>query len=213
MQHPPVIPPLYTARIIGRLSAAIEERIRERATGVRPQPDWEELREIASDPALNAPDLLRFLDLHPELRTERVVRSVPVVRMLALEDAARLRAPELQSLTAYYVVDARGTRSSLRALLQEVLAVDQVRTAYRELNLTDPAGSGDYTGTQGYLDAAPVGVGARPAIAAGYTGAGIGCIDIERMWNLQHEDLQGGVAPGTLVYNDNYNGLLQCRYH
>jgi serine protease len=55
---------------------------------------------------------------------------------------------------------------------------------------------------QGYLDAAPAGIDAR--FAWGYSGgdgAGIGFVDLEQGWNLDHEDLAG--AGVTLISGTN----------
>jgi hypothetical protein len=66
--------------------------------------------------------------------------------------------------------------------------------------LTPPA-TADFTGRQGYLDAAPDGVDARWAwTRPGGRGANVRVIDIEGAWRFTHEDLlqnQGGVIGGT----------------
>lgn len=66
----------------------------------------------------------------------------------------------------------------------------------------------DFTGRQGYLDAAPRGVYARFAwTKAGGRGAGVNIIDIEWGWNFTHEDLtqnQGGVVSGTNSSDNNH---------
>jgi hypothetical protein len=51
----------------------------------------------------------------------------------------------------------------------------------------------DYTAQQGYLDAAPAGVGARSSawLLAGGKGANVQFIDIEGGWTLDHVDLRG----------------------
>lgn len=50
---------------------------------------------------------------------------------------------------------------------------------------------------QGYLDAAPIGIDARYAWGfPGGDGAGVGFVDLERGWNLQHEDL---IAAGVTL--------------
>jgi hypothetical protein len=64
-----------------------------------------------------------------------------------------------------------------------------------------PTATADFTGRQGYLDAAPGGIDARYAwTKAGGTGAGVRIIDLEWGWRFTHEDLvqnQGGVVAGA----------------
>jgi hypothetical protein len=64
-----------------------------------------------------------------------------------------------------------------------------------------PPVSPDFTGRQGYLDAAPGGVDARWAwTQAGGRGANVNIIDVEGAWRFTHEDLvqhQGGVVGGV----------------
>uniref|UniRef100_UPI001F346797 S8 family peptidase n=1 Tax=Sinomonas notoginsengisoli TaxID=1457311 RepID=UPI001F346797 len=63
-----------------------------------------------------------------------------------------------------------------------------------------PPSTPDFTGSQGYLDAAPNGVDARWAwTRPGGRGAGIQIVDVEGAWRFTHEDLlqnQGGVISG-----------------
>jgi serine protease len=213
MPHSPVIGPLYTGRIIVRLSEAIEARIRDRALSLH-APDWTDLHDLAADLSAEEPELHAFVSAL-NLPMRRLVASRRVAEMLDLEDGARDRFTGLQSLSAYYVIDARGSVALLRTLLSDLLTLPQVRRAYRELHLIDPAGSGDYSGNQGYLDEAPLGIGARPLIDSGYSGAGVGFIDIEMMWNLSHEDLDDGTPAGKLIYNNNYytDEPITCGYH
>jgi Subtilase family len=64
-----------------------------------------------------------------------------------------------------------------------------------------PSVTPDFTGRQGYLEAAPGGIDARYAWTVnGGDGTGVSVIDIEGEWQLSHEDLQhnkGGVVAGT----------------
>ncbi|WP_222440866.1 S8 family peptidase [Siccirubricoccus deserti] len=64
-----------------------------------------------------------------------------------------------------------------------------------------PPASPDFTGRQGYLDAAPGGVDARWAwTQPGGRGDNVNIIDVEGAWRFTHEDLQasqGGVVGGT----------------
>ncbi len=64
-----------------------------------------------------------------------------------------------------------------------------------------PTVTPDFTGRQGYLDAAPGGVDARWAwTQSGGRGNNVNIIDVEGAWRFTHEDLvqrQGGVVGGT----------------
>jgi len=64
-----------------------------------------------------------------------------------------------------------------------------------------PPVTSDFTGRQGYLDAAPGGIDARYAwTVPGGRGAGVNIIDLEWGWRFTHEDLsqnQGGVVAGV----------------
>jgi len=71
-----------------------------------------------------------------------------------------------------------------------------------------PAVTPDYTPSQQYLNAAPVGVDARYAwTVPGGGGAGVRVIDCEWSWNLGHEDLltnSGGVVVGGSAGDSNH---------
>jgi serine protease len=62
-----------------------------------------------------------------------------------------------------------------------------------------PPPSGLYTNLQGYVSAAPDGIGARLVTAPGASGSEVKVVDIEYGWNQSHEDLTKAV--GALVPN------------
>jgi hypothetical protein len=102
-----------------------------------------------------------------------------------------------------------------------------VEYAYTAPVLADPivVGAGNpYFPDQGYLAAAPIGVGAEAAGARGADGSGLRFVDVEQGWLLSHEDLpfipvlagiSGGpnIAHGTSVLgiisaiDDDLNGI------
>jgi hypothetical protein len=113
----------------------------------------------------------------------------------------------------FYRVDAEDDRlDDLAAALAEA---DPVEAAYVKppaspaslfedlapLSEDAPPVTPDFTGRQGYLDAAPGGVDARWAwTQAGGRGSNVNIIDVEGAWRFTHEDLvqhQGGVVGGT----------------
>ncbi|WP_306894747.1 S8 family peptidase [Agromyces albus] len=70
-------------------------------------------------------------------------------------------------------------------------ARDGIRSAYVEGGPTPPPvnpGDDPRSGDQGYLDAAPEGIGARWAWTR-TDGSGVGFVDLEQGWTLNHEDL------------------------
>jgi hypothetical protein len=131
-----------------------------------------------------------------------------------LERAARdaTSAAAGLALSRYYRVLAPD--AALDALAAQLGRSPLVEAAYvkpvpRPAGLNDmqpkaqeaPSVTPAFDARQGYLDAAPAGVGARFAwTVPGGRGAGIRIIDIEGGWNFAHEDLlqnQGGVVAGT----------------
>ncbi|MBA2483749.1 MAG: peptidase, partial [Nitrosomonas sp.] len=78
-----------------------------------------------------------------------------------------------------------------KAVAEELRSRSTVETAYVEGGTTPPPlnPSDDPRSTnQGYLDAAPGGIDAR-AIWTTADGSGIGFVDLEQGWTLNHEDL------------------------
>lgn len=137
-------------------------------------------------------------------REERVRASVAAVAATG---------GDVPDLTVYYRVDAPEER--LDELAERLRQLDQVEAAYvkppaepaEAINEMapradlPPATTPDFTGRQGYLNAAPGGIDALYArTQTGGTGSGVRIIDVEGAWRFTHEDLtqnQGGVAGGT----------------
>ena len=152
--------------------------------------------------------MTRFLERHPEMNTRRLIRGVATTKLLEMENKAKAsKFPPLHSLTTYWRLDYRGLDMSPEELLRIVQQLPEVEHAYLEQGVSDPvviATNDTYAGDQDYLDAAQVGIDARWAwTQANGDGASVGLIDLERAWNLQHEDLN---SP-TLIFNDNRNGV------
>ncbi len=133
------------------------------------------------------------------------------------ESATGQEGPDL---SLYYRVEAPDDR--LDELAQRLNESDLIDGAYvkpageppRAINemvplLVDaPPTTPDFTGRQGYLNAAPAGIDARFAwTQAGGRGAGVRIIDCEWGWRFTHEDLlqrSGGVVSGTSFPDDNH---------
>ena len=112
---------------------------------------------------------------------------------------------ELDAVEAAYVKPAGELPVEVAEPPEDVADVDDVEAA--PLNDMAPAPdeppmtTADFTGRQGYLDAAPGGIDARFAwTQAGGRGGGVRVIDLEWGWRFNHEDLrqnQMGVLAGT----------------
>jgi subtilisin family serine protease len=119
-------------------------------------------------------------------------------------------------LARYLTVDAPDER--LDELASRLLALDSVESAYVQPAPrppihtipsspppmpNPPAGTPDFTFSQGYLQAAPAGIDALFAWSVpGGQGDGVNVIDIEGAWQLTHEDLGQhllGLAGGTVI--------------
>lgn len=99
----------------------------------------------------------------------------------------RGRRARFDAYAAITVPDA----ASAEQLAKELGARDDVETAYVEGGPTPPpvnAADDPRSGNQGYLDAAPGGIDARWAWGTA-DGVGIGFVDLEQGWTLNHEDL------------------------
>jgi hypothetical protein len=115
-------------------------------------------------------------------------------------DVRRLRqsgedAPDL-NLWYRVIVDSEAAAQALVADLRTLPGL--VEEAYLAPAPAPPP-SGLYTGQQGYVNAAPDGIGARVVSGPGATGSQVEVVDIEYSWNQSHEDLSK--AAGALVAN------------
>ncbi|MBL8866875.1 MAG: S8 family serine peptidase [Gemmataceae bacterium] len=97
---------------------------------------------------------------------------------------------------------------SAAAVAERIGAWPSVRSAYVQAGAAPPPASvhaidDRFCGNQGYLDATPVGIGARwvwentPA-----NGSGVGLVDLEQGWILNHEDLLSPTIP-TPIHGEN----------
>jgi serine protease len=115
-------------------------------------------------------------------------------------DLRRLRqsGEDAPDLNLWYRVTV-GSEATARVLVAELRSLRAlVDEAYLAPALAPPP-SGLYTSLQGYVNAAPNGIGARAVSAPGATGSRVEVVDIEYSWNQLHEDLTKAV--GALVAN------------
>ncbi len=160
------------------------------------------------------PGMTGFLERHQEINTRRLISSVSPRTLLNMERKAHAsKFPPLHSLSTYWRLDYRGLDIEPHELLKKLQQLSEVDYAYLEKAVSDPAAStpnDPYAIDQGYLDAARVGIDARWASTQpNGDGRGVGFIDLERAWNLDHEDLP--VTSSALIFADNREGVSGLR--
>ena len=155
--------------------------------------------------------LAKLLDSYDIKETRPVVRALPVSKIRELEkQAAQSAAPPVHNLSAYWKIDIRKVaKKKSEAFVKALNALEEVDLAYLELEATDPAvnaGNDPFNASQNYQDAAPDGIDARWAwTQLNSEGAGVGFVDLEQGWFLNHEDY-AGKSP-TLLSGDNRDGI------
>ena len=148
---------------------------------------------------------LRELVPDAGLALEPLIQSVEPARLAQLSAKARQldSDQELPDFSAWFqVVCPRETDPE--ELARALRKLDGVETAY--VMRPGPPPAFDPTDdprnvNQGYLDPAPNGIDARYAWTVGGFGEGIGFVDLEQGWNLNHEDL--AAAGITLISGQN----------
>ena len=114
---------------------------------------------------------------------------------------------ELADLNLYFT--AAVAPKAQAALIDQLNALDSVEIAYAPPKPEDawadaPPATGVYTGSQDYVEAAPIGIDARYArTVQGGAGLGVKVIDVETGWNFNHEDAPSMfTSSGTLYYGE-----------
>lgn len=199
----------YTGRFIVRLTNDVVVKISDRAQNLALS-DLESLQDLAE--GLHGLDALkRFFRKYPQHPTFRALAGVPNAQILQREEQARLSPfPPLHSLVAYFIADTRGWKNTARSrrYLTELRKTHGIDLVYEESKLRAPTWAvtpaDPYIKAQGYLNAAPQGIGANTTEVWGvFDGSGVGFVDVEAGWNLSHHDLppaQGNTQP---IVNDN----------
>ena len=132
-----------------------------------------------------------------------LTRSEPAVKaelLDRLEDARdESSSNEIKRLRAFWQIDIRMNRSlDTEQVLRSLNALPEVEFAYLATELDEPAWypsvdptNDAYYCYQGYLRPAPAGIDAPASWSLpGGQGAGFGLVDLERGWNIDHEDLK-----------------------
>ena len=115
-------------------------------------------------------------------------------------DVRRLRqaGEDVPDLSLWYRVTV-ASEAAARALVADLRDLPGLVDEAYLAPVAAPPPTGLYTSQQGYVDAAPDGIGARLVSAPGATGSQVKVVDIEYSWNQSHEDLSK--AAGALVAN------------
>lgn len=197
METGKVYPPRYSGFVVVRIA--------QEAT---PASEPKSLRAFAAECKLHA--IEKLLDLYGIKETRPVIRALPAEKVRELEkQAAQTRLPPLHSLTSYWKLDVRHCSEKSEEIVKRFGALEEVDIAYRELEATDPAvnpADDPYNANQNYQDAAPIGIDARWAwTQPNGEGNGIGFVDLEQGWFLDHEDF-ASKSP-ALLYGDNRDGI------
>ena len=198
METGKVYPPRYSGFIVIRLAQDAAP-----ASG-----SMKSLRSLAAECKLKG--IEKLLESYEIRETRPAVRALPPEKIRELEkQAAQADLPPLRSLTSYWKLDVRHCPEKADEIVKRFSALNEVGVAYRELEATDPAVSpadDPYNAGQNYQDAAPAGIDARWAwTQPDGEGAGVGFVDLEQGWFLDHEDF-AGKSP-ALLYGDNRDGV------
>jgi hypothetical protein len=135
-----------------------------------------------------------------------LIESVEPSRLEELMEKAHRMDPEarLPDFSSWYqIVTPEGLNPE--RLVTALRRSEVVETAYVMRPVPPPvdASNDPLSASQGYLNAQPYGIDARYAwLFVGGDGTGIGFVDMEQGWNLEHEDL--AAAGITLMSGVNY---------
>jgi hypothetical protein len=205
----------YTGRFVIRLTSWVVGRMLDSIDhGIAL--DVASLREVACN--LGLTELCQILNDHPQLLQAPAASDVSLSDLRELERrATHSPFPPIHSLLSYYILDPRATLGLAEAehlfqRLRHLSEGDGVETIYHEPELREPVWAvdpttDDYTPQEGYVKGGVSGANQYKGIDANnvaiwgqYDGGQVGFVDLERAWNLNHEDLP---APAFPVYNVN----------
>lgn len=138
---------------------------------------------------------------------ERLKQFMPQARFEVLGENEQL-SPKAQAVLGCYVATPLPKDMNADELVRRLNALNEVEIAYLEGGPTPPpvsAGDDPRSANQAYLDAAPGGIDARWTWDLA-DGTGIGFVDMERGWTLNHEDLAGAGITLISGLNQDYPG-------
>ena len=134
----------------------------------------------------------RLLSLFKEMRPNRLISNISIKELRAIEQlAAKSKFPPLRSLSTYWVLNYRNTVHSLTKTMAYLNGFEEIDIAYRELLTydSDETTTPNYYYRQEYVKQAIKGIDAEWAWSKGIEGQGIGLIDLEKGWDLPHQEL------------------------
>ncbi|HEX6900221.1 MAG TPA: S8 family serine peptidase [Thermoanaerobaculia bacterium] len=187
------------------LKAVLELPFKKKETEVQLEQVEEETRHLTSRPLVElqgrGPGGYGAWGPLPRAQAIQAIRDLE-------ERTAVSPFPPLHSLNAYWRLDLRDEPGSVDEVVKELNRLAEVDLAYRELASGDPqtARSGQtFAEDQGYLDDAPLGIGAFWAwesLSGTSTEAAadpLTICDLEQHWNPDHQDLKNeNVLPGFI---------------
>ena len=200
----------YTGRFVVRVTDSVAARISRRAQNLALS-DWQTLQDLAED--FDLPGLRRIFSKYPKHPTRRAIAGATNAEILKREEAqaASTEFPPLHSMTAYFIVDSRPwkDRAKSRRYLEDLRKAPEVDLVYEEAALRSPQNwvvdpSDPFVQYQGYLNPAPDGVGVNTVEVWGaFGGGGVGFVDVESGWNLNHVDLPSPALGRNPIVNKN----------
>lgn len=207
------VTPPYTGRLVVRLAPAVVKQLAARARRAE-LADVTTLHALAEDFGLRG--LQRALRSYPgDLPSYPVVTVARTAEILAREARAEKAGFVLfRSLIAYFIIDPRGRlHADLTArMLHDLNSISELEVdlAYPESGFSAPSAwavkPDPLVTEQGYLDPAPRGIGVNTAgVWGSYDGAGIGFVDLESGWNLNHVELPPPLLAPQPILNINDN--------
>lgn len=135
---------------------------------------------------------------YPGIRFEPYFASVKLPVLHKFERTPPAFGAGPISLTSFFAIDNAANLDRAK-LVRELKAGKGVETAYVESGLAPPPSFDPKNVDQKFQDLATRGIGSRQfSIDTGITGQGVGFVDIERGWNLDHEDLAAAMIPPPL---------------
>lgn len=156
------------------------------------------------DAAAAALDLPRLQAVIAQFHLSQSARAVKPELLDRLEKADNPSiSSEIRQLRTFWQIDISSRKDiDIKAVLQSLTDLPEVQEAYAPVELDEPAtcssvhpSGNTYYYIQGYLDPAPLGIDAAAAWnLPGGQGSGVGLVDLERGWNIDHEDLKAHLS-------------------
>ncbi len=197
--HPSLGPRDYSGFVTVRLDEGIESETAETLWDLAVDQKLKALQAVLElpSPGTLASSPLVMLYEQEKLTTRRLSSGDRLKSIHALESrTANTAYPPLHSLTSYWRLDLRKHPDLVEEVVAQLNGLTEVGLAYKELAATDPgmvANGSAFSEDQGYLNEAPIGIGAswaRQNLLAQPFSKSLTLCDLEQGWNLGHQDLK-----------------------